>query len=73
MESKPQDLNVLFAPRSVAVIGATSRPGSVGQAVFANIFKHGYAGVVYPVNIKAPSVMSVKAFPSVLDIPEPWT
>ena len=70
MEPTPQDLGVLFAPRSVAVIGATSRAGSVGQAVFANVFTHGYAGVVYPVNPKAPSVMSVKAFPSVLDIPD---
>ena len=70
MEPSPQDLSVLFAPRSVAVIGATNRAGSVGQAVFANVFKHGYAGVVYPVNPKAPSVMSVKAFPSVLDIPD---
>ncbi len=71
MEPDQQDLDVLFAPRSVAVIGATNRPGSVGQAVFANVFKHNYAGVVYPVNIKAPSVMSVKAFPTVLDIPDP--
>ena len=47
MEPNPQDLGVLFAPRSVAVIGATSRAGSVGQAVFANVFTHGYAGVVY--------------------------
>ena len=70
MERTPQDLRVLFAPRSVAVIGATSRAGSVGQAVFANVFKHGYAGVVYPVNPNAPSVMSVKAFPSVLAIPD---
>ena len=62
---------MLFAPRSVAVIGATSRAGSVGQAVFANVFKHGYAGVVYPVNPRSASVMSVKAFPSVLDIPDP--
>ena len=71
MKTPPQNLGVLFAPRSVAVIGATSRAGSVGQAVFANVFRHGYAGVVYPVNPKAPSVMSVKAFPSVLDIPDP--
>jgi acetyl coenzyme A synthetase (ADP forming)-like protein len=70
MEGSPQDLRVLFAPRSVAVIGATNRVGSVGQAVFANVFTHGYAGVVYPVNPKAPSVMSVKAFPTVLDIPD---
>ena len=70
MEPNPQDLRMLFAPRSVAVIGATNRAGSVGQAVFANVFTHGYAGVVYPVNPKAPSVMSVKAFPSVTDIPD---
>ena len=70
MEPTPQDLGVLFAPRSVAVIGATGRAGSVGQAVFANVFKHGYAGVVYPVNPRSASVMSVKAFPSVLDIPD---
>jgi acetate---CoA ligase (ADP-forming) len=70
MEQTPQDLRVLFAPRSVAVIGATGRAGSVGQAVFANVFKHGYAGVVYPVNPNSASVMSVKAFPSVLDIPD---
>ena len=44
MEPPPQDLGVLFAPRSVAVIGATGRAGSVGQAVFANVFRHGYAG-----------------------------
>jgi len=71
MERTSEDLGMLFAPRSVAVIGATSRVGSVGQAVFANVFKHGYAGVVYPVNPRASSVMSVKAFPSVLDIPDP--
>ena len=70
MEHTPQDLNLLFSPGSVAVIGATNRAGSVGHAVFANVFKHRYAGVVYPVNPRLPSVMSVKAFPSVLDIPD---
>ena len=70
MKPAPQDLSLLFAPRSVAVIGATNRAGSVGHAVFANVFKHSYAGVVYPVNPRLTSVMSVKAFPSVLDIPD---
>ncbi|MEJ2672356.1 MAG: acetate--CoA ligase family protein [Deltaproteobacteria bacterium] len=70
MAPDPQHLRMLFGPRSVAVIGATNRAGSVGQAVFANVFKHGYTGVVYPVNPRSPSVMSVKAFPSVLDIPD---
>ncbi len=64
------DLSTLFAPRAVAVIGATGRAGSVGQAVFGNVLQHSYAGVVYPVNPRAASVMSVKAFPSVLDIPD---
>ena len=64
------DLSTLFAPRAVAVIGATGRAGSVGQAVFGNVLQHSYAGVVYPVNPRAASVMSVKAFPSVRDIPD---
>ncbi len=63
-------LGTLFAPRAVAVIGASGRPGSVGQAVFGNVLSHSYGGVVYPVNPRAASVMSVKAFPSVLDIPD---
>ena len=65
------NMEPLLRPKSVAVIGATSRPGSVGQAVFGNVLQHSYAGVVYPVNPRAASVMSVKAFPSVLDIPDP--
>jgi len=61
MSVSTTDLKAIFAPRAVAVIGATSRPGSVGGAVFANVLQHGYAGVVYPVNPKALSIMSVKA------------
>ncbi|MBM4276125.1 MAG: CoA-binding protein [Deltaproteobacteria bacterium] len=63
-------LQAIFAPRAVAVIGATSRAGSVGRAVFENVLRHGYAGVVYPVNPKAASIMSVRAYPTVLDIPD---
>lgn len=63
-------LEAIFAPRAVAVIGASSRPGSVGRAVFANVLQHGYGGVLYPVNPKAGSIMSVRAYPSVRDIPD---
>jgi acetyltransferase len=70
MPDPVSDLQAIFAPRAVAVIGASSRPGSVGQAVFANVLQHGYGGVVYPVNPRALSVMSVKAYPSVLNIPD---
>ena len=60
--------NVL-APRSVAVIGASRQPGSIGQLVFQNIMEGGFSGVVYPVNPKADAIMAVKAYPSILDVP----
>lgn len=63
-------LQPLFSPRSVAVIGASTRADSVGRAAFANILLHGYTGVVYPVNPKATSILAVKAYSSVLEIPE---
>jgi acetyltransferase len=65
------DLQRIFAPQSVAVIGASIRPESVGRAVFSNVLRYDYTGVVYPVNAKARSIMGVRAYPSVLDIPDP--
>ncbi|MCX7757424.1 MAG: acetate--CoA ligase family protein [candidate division WOR-3 bacterium] len=64
------NLQFIFWPRSIAVIGASTRPGSVGQATFANILMNGYTGVVYPVNPNVRSVLGVKAYPSVLHIPD---
>jgi len=52
------------------VVGATNRPGSVGLAVFRNILNAGFQGVLYPVNLKAKSVQSVKAYPRLADIPD---
>ncbi|HEY8416872.1 MAG TPA: GNAT family N-acetyltransferase [Limnochordales bacterium] len=60
-----------FHPRSVAVIGASRDPSSVGFQVLANLIHSCYQGPVYPVNPKAPFVMSVPAYPTVLDIPGP--
>ena len=57
-------------PRSIAVVGATNRPGSVGLAVFRNLLGAGFGGVLYPVNPKAKSVRSVKAYPKLMDIPD---
>uniref|UniRef100_A0A7V4E2B7 CoA-binding domain-containing protein n=1 Tax=candidate division WOR-3 bacterium TaxID=2052148 RepID=A0A7V4E2B7_UNCW3 len=51
-------------------MGASTTPGSVGQVTFANILLNGYQGIVYPVNIKAKSVLGVKAYFSILDIPD---
>ncbi len=64
-------LDAIFSPRSIAVIGASHTEGNVGHAVFSNILLGGYRGTVYPVNTKAHSVSSVRAYPSVRDLPEP--
>lgn len=57
-------LDAIFCPGSVAVVGASSRKGSVGNAVFKNILDGNFSGVIYPVNIKAHSVCGVRAYPS---------
>ncbi len=64
------NLDAIFSPTSIAVIGASQTPGSVGQAVFNNILLGGYTGTVYPVNVRAHSVGGVRAYPSVKDLPE---
>jgi len=64
------NLDHLFKPRSIAVVGASNRPGSVGRALFANVLMNGYTGVVYPVNMTAKSILGVKAYDSVLEVPD---
>ncbi|MCX7785310.1 MAG: acetate--CoA ligase family protein [candidate division WOR-3 bacterium] len=64
------NLKFIFWPRSIAVIGASTKKGSVGQATFANILLNGFTGIVYPVNPTVRSVLGVKAYPSVLHIPD---
>jgi acetyltransferase len=65
-----KNIESILSPKSVAVVGATNRPGSVGLAVFRNILSGGFQGVLYPVNPKAKSVQSIKAYPSLTDIPD---
>ncbi len=64
------NLDAILRPRTVAVIGASRSPNTIGHQVLANLIGHGFTGSVYPVNPHAPSVHSVKAFPSVGAIPD---
>ena len=64
------NLDPIFSPQSVAVVGASTTPGKVGHDIFANILKGGYRGILYPVNPNAKSVLSVRAYPNILDIPD---
>ncbi len=63
-------LNGLFRPESVAVIGASRDPSSIGGQLFANLLGTGFAGPVYPVNPSAGVVRSVRAYASIGEVPE---
>lgn len=63
-------LDAFFAPRNIAVIGATERVGSVGLATFSNLRASEFGGKVIPVNPKSPQVLGVPAYASVRDIPD---
>lgn len=65
------NLDAIFSPESVAIVGASNTPGKVGHDIFANILRGGYTGTLYPVNPKARSILSVKAYPTISDIPDP--
>ncbi len=66
-----QGLNAIFAPKNVAVIGATERPGSVGRTILWNLISNPFGGTVFPVNPTRPSVLGIRAYPNVAAIPEP--
>jgi acyl-CoA synthetase (NDP forming)/GNAT superfamily N-acetyltransferase len=63
-------LRSIIFPRSVVVIGASRQPGSIGNLLLKCILDSGFSGTVYPVNPNAEAVISVKTYPSVLDIPD---
>jgi acetate---CoA ligase (ADP-forming) len=64
------ELDELFLPSSVAVVGASNKPGKVGTSLFRNIIEAGFKGVVYPVNPSSKSVSGVRCYPSVSELPE---
>ncbi|AFY28017.1 bifunctional acetate--CoA ligase family protein/GNAT family N-acetyltransferase [Cyanobium gracile] len=70
LRSQHQPLAALFSPRSVAVIGASDRPGSVGRGVLWNLISHPFGGTVYPVNPKRASVLGIRAYATVAEVPE---
>ena len=63
-------LDAIFSPKAVAVIGASTTPGKVGYDIFANILKGGYRGTLYPVNPAAKSILSMRSYPTVEDVPD---
>ena len=64
-------LDAIFSPETIAVIGASTTKGKVGHDIFANILAGGFKGTLYPVNPKAKSVLSVKCYTTISNIPDP--
>jgi acetyltransferase len=71
LRSEHCPLDAIFAPKAIAVIGATERPGSVGQTVLRNLISNSFGGMVFPVNPQRVNVLGIKAYPTVGAISEP--
>ncbi len=61
-------LESLFSPRSIAVIGASTKPGSVGHSLTKNLFENGYTGKVFPVNPKTTTLFDVPCYENIAAI-----
>jgi acetyltransferase len=68
LRTRPNPLEAFFSPKSVAVIGATEKAGSVGRTLLDNLMKSPFGGALYPVNPGHPQVLGLKAYPKVSDI-----
>ena len=62
--------SVFLSPKSIAIIGASDKRGSVGRTITSNIM-NGFTGTVYPISPTRPEVFYKKAYKSVLDVPKP--
>jgi acyl-CoA synthetase (NDP forming)/GNAT superfamily N-acetyltransferase len=69
--AEARSVHNLLHPRAVALIGASADPDKIGYAVLGNLLRADFAGPVFPVNAERRSVRGVRAYPSVLDIPDP--
>ncbi|WP_334311055.1 MULTISPECIES: acetate--CoA ligase family protein [Cyanophyceae] len=67
---KENPLDAIFAPKSVAVIGASERANSVGRTLLWNLISNPFGGTVFPVNPQRHSTLGIKAYPTIFDVPE---
>ncbi|MBD2518574.1 bifunctional acetate--CoA ligase family protein/GNAT family N-acetyltransferase [Nostoc sp. FACHB-973] len=67
---KVNPLDAIFAPKSVAVIGASEKADSVGRTLLWNLISNPFGGTIFPVNLKRHSILGIKAYPTIFDVPE---
>ncbi len=65
-----ENLDKIFKPKSIAVIGASSKEGTPGYRIFRNLIGSGYNGIAYPINPNYESIQGVQAFPDVSSLPK---
>src|SRR5437588_8802109 len=63
-------LNAIFAPESIAVVGATEKAGSVGRTLLWNLISNPFGGTVFPVNPQHSSVLGIQAYPNLAALPQ---
>ncbi|GAG33224.1 unnamed protein product, partial [marine sediment metagenome] len=70
MDIKLSNMNRLFEPRSIAVIGASDKPTKLGFHVMLSLTKGGFPGRITPINPGSSEIMGLRALPSITDLPD---
>ena len=70
LREEAHPLDPIFSPKNVAVVGATERQGSVGRTVLWNLLSSPFGGTVYPINPNRPSVLGIRAYRDLREVPE---
>ncbi|MBK6948282.1 MAG: acetate--CoA ligase [Haliscomenobacter sp.] len=65
-----RQLEKIFNPKSIAVIGASNKPDTVGNALISNLLNGGFAGKVYPVNLRHDQILGLQAYSRIDKVPE---
>jgi acetyltransferase len=63
------NLNAFFEPKSIALIGASTKELSIGNVIIKNLLHYGFTGPIYPINPKVDEIRGLKAYPSIIDVP----
>ncbi|HUI43981.1 MAG TPA: bifunctional acetate--CoA ligase family protein/GNAT family N-acetyltransferase [Terriglobia bacterium] len=69
LHGRGHPLDIFFAPRTVAVIGATDKPASVGRTILWNLLSNPFGGIVFPINPRHDAVLGIKAYPNIAEAP----
>jgi acetyl coenzyme A synthetase (ADP forming)-like protein len=64
-----KNLDNIFKPKSVAIIGASATPNKIGNVLMKNFLENKYQGKIYPINPKYPEIMGVKCYKGIVDVP----